>query len=260
MRGKITIFALLALAGGLFIALDRPSGPILAPAVGTATAAESAAASPTVIELFTSQGCSSCPPADELLQEVAGHEDIVALSFHVTYWDYIGWKDPFATDWSTERQSGYRGKFGRDYAYTPQMVIDGRYDVIGSRRGRVKDTIAKSRKEAPQRISVGLARDAASGEFVVTLPDRSLNSALEVWLVGYSGSKVTVVGRGENARRTLRNTHIARSLELVGRWDGTGGEVRVTLPADDDIVGIAVLLQEPGQGPIRGAAKLDLMS
>lgn len=228
---------------------------------GVARAEEGpAAAPPTVVELFTSQGCSSCPPADELLYEMAGRGDIVAISWHVTYWDYIGWKDPFATAWSTSRQRGYRGKFARSYAYTPQMVIDGRHDVVGSHRREVIGIVSASRKEAPDRIRVGLQRDAAAGELVLTFTPQPVDEALEIWLVGYSGVHETKVSRGENRGAKLRNTHIARTMDRLGSWDGTGGTMRVPLPSHEDIAGFAVILQEPGQGAIRGAAKLDLTS
>ncbi len=227
-------------------------------AASPARAGEHPAGSPTVIELFTSQGCSSCPPADRLLYEMAGRDDVVAISWHVTYWDYIGWKDPFATAWGTDRQRAYRGKFDRAYVYTPQMVIDGRHDVVGSRRREVLRTVAASRDQALARIPVQLSRDAATGALVITLAPQRLERALDIWLIGYSGVHETKVTRGENRGETLRNTHIARTFGRVGSWDGSGGAIRVPLPAQDDVAGFAVLLQEPDQGPIRGAAKLDL--
>jgi hypothetical protein len=229
--------------------------------MNVAQAGEVQAAAPaTVIELFTSQGCSSCPPADELLYEMAGSDEVVAISWHVTYWDYIGWKDPFATGWSTARQTGYRGKFDRRYVYTPQMVIDGEHDVVGSRRGDVKRVVSASREGAARRIPVSLHRDTASGELVVTFTPQRLDRSLDVWLVGYSGVHETRVSRGENRGATLRNTHIARTMHSLGTWDGAGTTLRVPLPAHEDVAGFAVLLQEPGQGAIRGAAKLDLTS
>lgn len=218
------------------------------------------ATAPTVVELFTSQGCSSCPPADSLLYDLAGRDDVVAISWHVNYWDYIGWADPFATDWSTNRQRAYRGKLGRNYVYTPQMVIDGRHDVVGSRRRDVTHMIDTSREVASERIGFGLVHDAATGELVISLPGQHLDGPLEIWLVGYSGVHETRVSRGENRGATLRNTHVARTMDRLGNWDGTGRTLRVPMPAHDDVSGCAVILQEPGQGAIRGAAKLDLTS
>jgi hypothetical protein len=218
------------------------------------------AAAPTVVELFTSQGCSSCPPADRLLYDLAERDDIVAIAWHVSYWDYIGWTDPFATDWSTDRQRAYRGKLGRKYVYTPQMVIDGRHDVVGSRRREVTHIIDTSREVAPERFRVELAHDAAARELVITFTEQRLDDALEIWLIGYSGVHETKVSRGENRGATLRNTHVGRTMDRLGSWDGSGGSLRVPMPAHDDVAGCAVILQEPGQGAIRGAAKLDLVN
>jgi hypothetical protein len=254
MRRAITLF-LLAFASGFIVSPGGPAG------MGAARAGEvQASAPPTVIELFTSQGCSSCPPADELLNEMAGRNEVVAISWHVDYWDYIGWKDPFATSWSTGRQRGYRGKFARAYVYTPQMVIDGQHDVVGSRRGDVKRAVSASRQDAPRRIPVSLDRDAAAGELVIAFTPHRLNRDLDIWLVGYSGIHETKVSRGENRGATLRNTHIARTMHSLGTWDGAGGTLRVPVPAHEDVAGFALILQEPGQGAIRGAAKLDITS
>ena len=212
---------------------------------------------PTVVELFTSQGCSSCPPADELLGELAERDDVIAIAFHVTYWDYIGWKDPFATGWGTDRQYGYAKVLGRGYPYTPQMVVDGKHDLIGSRRGQVANAMVASMQEAAGRIPVTLRRD--SDELVIVLPERKLDTPLQLWLVRYSGAHETKVARGENRGATLVNTHIARHMELLGRWSGEAGEIRAALPLPDDQEGgVAVLVQEPGPGAILGAAMLAL--
>ena len=212
---------------------------------------------PTVVELFTSQGCSSCPPADEFLAELAGRDDIVAISFHVDYWDYIGWKDPFASEWATQRQYSYARVLGRGYPYTPQMVVDGKRDLVGSDRGRVANALVASMGEADRRIPLSLRREG--GEIVVTLPPAKPGKALNLWLVRYSGPHETKVARGENRGATLVNTHVALAMELLGSWNGEAGEVRATLPRPDDREGgVAVWLQYPGPGAIRGAAKLEI--
>lgn len=215
-------------------------------------------ASPTVVELFTSQGCSSCPPADELLIELAASPDIVAIAYHVNYWDYIGWKDPFATDWGTARQRRYRDGIGARTIYTPQMVVDGAVDVVGSRRGRVAGVVTDSRRDAGRRVPVDLARDDASGDILVALPERRLGRDLDIWLVRYSGARLTEVLRGENRGETLRNANIAREMRHLGEWTGEAKQLRIPASGDDEPRGgIAVLLQEPGPGAIHGAAKLD---
>lgn len=216
-------------------------------------------APPSVVELFTSQGCSSCPPADRLLVELAEREDVVAIAFHVNYWDYIGWKDPFATQWGTDRQSSYARSLGLGNRYTPQMLVDGKRNVVGSRRVEVANALVSSMRESDERIPLSLAREA--DEIVAHLPGRTLNRPLQIWLVRYSGPRETKVRRGENRGATLINTHIALQMELVGEWDGKAGERRMPLPlAGDREGGVAVWVQEKGPGAILGAASLDLVS
>lgn len=209
----------------------------------------------TVVELFTSQGCSSCPPADAFLRELAERDDVIAVAFHITYWDYIGWKDPFATDWATARQYSYAKVLKRGYPYTPQMVVDGKHDIVGSDRVRVANALVASMEQAGDRIPVALRREA--GDVVVTLPAAKPNAPLHIWLARYSGAHETRVARGENRGETLVNTNIAQHLELLGSWDGETREIRAPLPLPGEKGGIAVWLQQPGPGAILGAAKLD---
>lgn len=212
---------------------------------------------PAVVELFTSQGCSSCPPADAFLRELAERDDVIAIAYHVNYWDYIGWKDPFATDWGTDRQYRYAKVLRRGYPYTPQMVIDGKHDAVGSHRGPVANALVSSIQEAGGRIPLALRRDG--DRLIVTLPERRLNAPLDLWLVRYSGDHETRVARGENRGTTLVNTHIARHMELLERWSGEAGEISAALPLPGDRDGgVAVWVQEPGPGAILGAAKLAL--
>lgn len=210
----------------------------------------------TVVELFTSQGCSSCPPADAFLAELAERDDIIAVAFHITYWDYIGWEDPFATAWGTERQYSYARVLGRGYPYTPQMVVDGKHDLVGSNRGLVANALVASMAEANARVPVILRREA--GDLVVTLPARNVSTPLHIWLVRYSGPRETKVERGENRGSTLVDTNIAWHMELLGSWSGGAREIRAAIPrADNREGGIAVWLQEPGPGAIHGAGRLD---
>lgn len=210
---------------------------------------------PTVVELFTSQGCSSCPPADAFLAELAERDDVIAVAFHVNYWDYIGWKDPFATGWGTERQYGYAKVLERGYPYTPQMVVNGKHDLVGSDRVQVANAMVASMQEATARIPVALRRE--SGELVIVLPERELEEPLHLWLVRYSGAHETKVARGENRGTTMINTHIARHMELLESWDGEPADIRANLPLPGEEGGVAVWLQQQGPGAILGAAKLD---
>lgn len=213
-------------------------------------------ATPTVVELFTSQGCSSCPPADRLLAEMAGEDNVVALAFHVNYWDRLGWPDRFATQWGTDRQNAYSRSF-RGYAYTPQMVIDGSIDAVGSRYSEVANAMLKSRNRSADKIPVGLDWKSAEGVLTVSLPDRPAPAGTGVWLVRYIGARQTEVRRGENTGKTLLEANIVQSMDLLGPWPAGGGEfvARLAPPyAAGD--GIAVLVQARGPGAILGAAKV----
>lgn len=206
---------------------------------------------PVVVELFTSQGCSSCPPADQLLAELGARDDVIALALHVDYWDYIGWKDVFAQPKFTKRQKGYATAGGWRMIYTPQMVINGSEDVVGSRPMKLADAIARH-KAQPQRVDLDISR--AGG--VLTIRAQSLGSGTpaEVHIVRYEPEKPVRILRGENAGHSLTYTHIVDDWSMVDRWNGRGVyEKQVNLSGDDPVV---VLLQEPRHGSIVAAARL----
>jgi hypothetical protein len=202
---------------------------------------------PVVVELFTSQGCSSCPPADAFLTDLAHQRrDVLALAFHVTYWDYIGWKDPYSLDAATARQREYARHLGTDGVYTPQMVVDGSKGFVGSDRHEGLDAIAGA---AAKSVPVALARDA--GGLVVTVGFGA--GTARVLLVGFDSSHDTPVGRGENSGRTLRETNVVRSLTPIGAWTGAALTLHTSPQAGE---GFAVLLQAE-DGRIIGAARLE---
>lgn len=204
---------------------------------------------PVVVELFTSQGCSSCPPADALLGEVAGRSDVIALAFHVDYWDYIGWKDPFAAPDFTARQKDYVRALGLRGLYTPQMVIDGRLDVVGSDRGRVLPQLAPR----PQVLAVDLRRD--TDDLVVILGEGRGEGLVTVFAVQPLAR--TLARRGENAGRVLGETQIVRAVHALGRWQGGREEKRLSLarlPAE--VSQVIVIVQQDGPGAVMGAAKM----
>ncbi len=210
---------------------------------------------PTVVELFTSQGCSSCPPADALLAELAGRDDVVALAFHINYWDRLGWRDRFATQWGTDRQRDYARSFVRGRVYTPQMIVDGTGDVIGSRIREVNQAIAASQDRAAERLPVRLGWNG--GVLTVSLPKRNIPGAADVWAIRYIGARRTKVLRGENGGRTLRDVNIVHQIERLGGWSGEAVEftLRVARPHPPGD-GIAVLVQRRGPGEILGAGKV----
>ncbi|HEX6103893.1 MAG TPA: DUF1223 domain-containing protein [Alphaproteobacteria bacterium] len=216
-------------------------------------AAAADAAAPVVVELFTSQGCSSCPPADAFLGELAQRRDVIALAFHIDYWDYIGWKDPFASPDFTKRQRGYAGALGLRSVYTPQMVIDGRVDAVGSHRTRVEELIRKS--SFVSKLAATL--EPAAGRAKLILPEARLERPATIWLAIYDREERTKVKRGENAGHTLSDYNIVRALREVATWDGRAQALEIDLAdAAADGMGGAILIQSEGQGPIIGAVEV----
>ena len=214
---------------------------------------------PQVVELYTSQGCYSCPPADSLLGELAARDDVIGLSFHVDYWDYIGWKDPFATKDGTARQRVYAGTLNKRYVYTPQMVIAGTIDVVGSDRRAVDQAIGTARDSAP--FNLILRQDRGdNGEITVSVPEAEYDGEADIWLVAYDDKHTTEILRGENRGKTLSYHNVVRDIRRVGTWSGE--QVTIDLPAGEMASngrdGCVVIIQAANQGPILGAAKLRL--
>jgi len=208
-------------------------------------------ARPVVIELFTSQGCNSCPPAEEILGEYVNKPNALILAFHVDYWDYLGWQDPFALPVSAQRQRGYVQALRLNSAVTPQSVIDGRASIAGADRQR----LAAALRQKQSGISPLLSR---SGDTLsITLPES--NAQYDVHLVSYQYEAATKVPHGENAGHILREHNIVRRFRTLSRWDGHAKTIDASLV--DNPMGanrVAVIVQEPNQGAIVGAASLTL--
>ena len=216
---------------------------------------------PIVVELFTSQGCYSCPPADAYLGELVKRQDVIGLAFHVDYWDYIGWPDPFASPHHTQRQRTYGRVMDLRTIYTPQMVIDGVLDRVGSRRHQVAEALALRASASPvERISVPVTLGKAGVRTVeIDIPKASLPNDADVWFISYTDEHLTHVKRGENANKTLSEFNIVRSYYRVGEYKGQA--LRGTIENDlihEEADGVVVLLQAKNQGPIWGAAELRL--
>jgi hypothetical protein len=212
------------------------------------------AGEPVVVELFTSQGCPSCPPADELLAELADRDDIVALSLHVDYWDYLGWRDVFARHEFTKRQIAYRDVAGERSIYTPQMVIHGERRVVGGRRDDVMAAIARAAMR-PDAIKVVLSfRDGLLWADITPLS--AFPGAAVVWLVGYESAPAPVkIKRGENAGRMAPHRNVARDWMKIGEMTSDApAHLNVPMPQGTDAV--AVIVQHGRVGPVLGAAKL----
>lgn len=246
--------ALLAVATPVFAGAGVA---LVSPAPASAEPLKASGAAPVVVELFTSQGCSSCPPAEALLRELAEEEGIIALELHIDYWDYIGWDDPFGSPQMTARQRGYAHDLRLPYVYTPQMVIDGRFNVVGSRRGRVRDAIAQAAARGKP-LDVRLSHE--DGGKVIIPAGHSPSGGATVWLAAYDGDHETAVPRGENAGRTLQNRNVVRELEDLGTWTGERMEIPIDLAsaAGRGRAGCAVIVQQGRTGPILGATALPL--
>lgn len=201
---------------------------------------------PVVVELFTSQGCSSCPPADAYLAELARRGDVLALSLHVDYWNYIGWKDPFSSAWATERQREYGRTLAQRYVYTPEMVVDGAAHAVGSNRADVEGLIAAARRQEGPLLAV-----AREGEALRVSIGAGAGSGT-LLLVRFEHEHVTKIGRGENGGRTLRNVHVVREIRRIGEWEGTPLALDLPAPEGD----AAILLQASGHGRMLAAAKI----
>ena len=216
-------------------------------AVAAPVRAPAAMRRPIVIELFTSQGCSSCPPADALLRELARDPaEYLALGFHVTYWNELGWRDPFSLPAATQRQRGYQRISGVGSVYTPQMVIDGTADVIGSDRAGV----ARARAAAAAAMRAGPALTVAQEAGQLSIGVGAGMGQGRLWLVGYDPRRRTAIGRGENAGQVETEANVVRAIDDLGAWTGDALALHVRMPAGAQA---AVLLQAP-DGAIIGAA------
>ncbi len=207
-----------------------------------------AASRPVVVELFTSQGCSSCPPADALLTQLARRGDVLPLAFHVTYWNLLGWRDPYSFEGATKRQANYAAHLGGG-SYTPEMVVDGRRGMVGSERGEVEAAIGSARGGAAGSVPVHL--DHASGGTLAINIGAGRGEG-QVILVGFDQRHQTPIGRGENGGRTLTESNIVRSFRVVGRYSGAPVQITERGGAGQE----AAVIVQGADGRILGAARL----
>jgi hypothetical protein len=204
--------------------------------------------SPVVIELYQSQGCSSCPPADANVNALADRPGLLVLSFGVTYWDGLGWKDTFADPAYTARQWDYAHGWRRNEVATPQVVIDGRRDVVGADPRELEAAIRAVGAPTGAMLSLEAAR-------VSIAAGRAPAGGADVWLVRYDPRTLNVaVRRGENGGKTLPHRNVVRTLARLGRWNGA--PLSFALPKPDPVLRTAVLVQAVGGGPILAAATL----
>jgi len=224
--------------------------PIIALAVLSHTVSAQAEVR-SVVELFTSQGCSSCPPADKILGQIARSPDVLALSFPVDYWDYIGWKDTLAKPAFTARQHAYASARGDGAVYTPQAVVDGVAHVIGSEGDSLRGAMqSQSGKSGAMSVAVSLA-----GSGVQVGAGKGSGT---VWLLKVARSREVAIGRGENAGHSVTYYNVVRAMTRIGDWTGAAAKFDLSSTAGDDSDGYAVVLQAGSSakpGAILGAAK-----
>ncbi|MCL3882795.1 DUF1223 domain-containing protein [Marivita sp. GX14005] len=206
---------------------------------------------PVVVELFTSQGCSSCPSADEMLAHLGAKENVIALALHVDYWDYIGWKDKFAHSAFTKRQKGYARAFGNRSIYTPQMVVNGTADVVGNRPLEVADLV---QAQAERGLPVSLDLTRSGGALSVAAPANGGLPDADVFVLRYIPSQTVDIPRGENAGKSITYTHIVTEWHDIGDWNGLD-DLSLSVPISGDQP-IVVLVQAKNHGPIFAAARL----
>ncbi len=246
---------------GLALATAAAVSLYLAPGMPSATADPGTHnGHPVVVELFTSQGCYSCPPADKYVGELKKQANVIALADHVDYWDYIGWKDPFASPTNTKRQRMYSKAMGLWSIYTPQMVLDGRMEGVGSRTGEIASKISRiGAMDETERISIPIALSASPDTLSVTIEDGTASKECDIWLVTFDDEETTAIPRGENAGKTLTEYNIVRGIWHLGDWNGRKVTADVSVKdLGDGAENAVVLLQEKGQGPIHGAALASL--
>ena len=233
MRGWITGW----LAGGML-------------AAATLAAAETR---PVVVELFTSQGCSSCPPADEFMHELTRRDDVIALALHVDYWDYIGWKDSFAQPAFTERQKAYAKAGKRRSVYTPQMIVGGLDHVVGTHE---EDALALIARHAAVDHGVALqAQRDGAGQITIRAQARAgVNGPLVIHLVHYAPLQRVEIARGENAGKIVDYANVVTIWRSLGEWDPSV-PLAIEAVTDQSDPGV-VILQRSATGPILAAAHL----
>jgi hypothetical protein len=228
-----TLLSIAALGG---IALLATNGP-----------AEPTGAVPVVVELFTSQGCSSCPPADAYIEELSAKPGVIAITRPVTYWDRLGWKDTLAREENTQLQRAYAAHGGEgEGVYTPQTMVQGRFGAVGSERSQVASQIERARKTVSVAVAVRPGFVGVAGK----------GAPAEVKLIGLKSSRIVKIGNGENGGQVIRYSNVFVGERSLGRWNG--GAQSFAIPADRPFGAdrMVIIVQAPNAGPILGSALL----
>jgi hypothetical protein len=247
-RSLVAAFGVVAILGAASFGLSQ-GAPSAAPAKAPSVAV---AGGPVLLELFTSQGCSSCPPADALAEKLAANPNLVVIARPVTYWDRLGWKDTLAKESNTALQQAYarRGLDGRNGVYTPQLVVNGSYGLVGSNAGEVAPSVKQyGKSDAAISVSPG-----AGGGYAVALSGTGAGKS-ELVLVAVTRKVAVSIGSGENGGRKVAYTNVLRSERKLSDW--AGGKANVSLAADQlKVAGAdryALVLRQPGGGKVLAA-------
>lgn len=212
-----------------------------------------AAAQNVVVELFTSQGCSSCPPADEIISKLVDEDNVIVLGWHVDYWDYLGWKDEFSRPENTQRQMGYRDRWNLRSLYTPQAVIHGEAQIIGSDERKVRMYINQFQADGSP-LELNLSQTGNTANIRVSAKGSGL-PATDIYLVKIIPETSTEIARGENAGKTIKYVNVVEEMIWVADWNGRSTKsVNAPLDGGSDYI---VLVQAKEFGPILGAEYLN---
>jgi len=207
---------------------------------------------PVVVELYTSQGCSSCPAADAILHELADRDDVIALALHVDYWDYIGWKDPFGNPAHAERQRAYAVAGHRRSIYTPEMIVHGQTDIVGAKAMKLAKAISEHAQQKPH-VALDITRNGENLNISAQKLD-AVNGPMTVHMLRYTPRQVTEIKRGENAGKTIEYANIVEGWQVLGTWDGAEPlAMAAAAPGDKPAV---VIIQAQNAGAILAAARL----
>ena len=209
------------------------------------------ATTPVVVELFTSEGCSSCPPADEHLFELRRRDDVLALGWHVDYWDWLGWRDRFADPEFSARQRVYARRLGTP-VYTPQLVVSGTHQAIGSAKRAIDTAIRQARSASGPGVVI-TASWKEDDLLEITLGEGSIDNPHQVHVMRFADEARTEVTAGENAGRTLHHANIVEAWQTVGTWDGAPAVIIVPAATNSNH---AILVQTSDQGAIIGALEV----
>ena len=205
----------------------------------------------TVVELFTSQSCSSCPPADKLLTEISDDPNMITLGFHVTYWDHLHWKDTLSREFATKRQRNYAGYKNTGRVYTPQMIVNGGAEFVGSSRGKLQSAVNKSKPVQPIAITV------KNGQIELDLPalPKSEQGDFTLWVYGTQAMHTQPIKSGENRGRTVTYANSVLTQKRGDRWDGTARIITLDALESEGLDGITIIAQRDSFGTIVAAGK-----